>query len=214
MPFRGEGVKWWEGCVVLCYVENKKKQKVKLTVILICTPWILGCHLVTGDSITYTNITIHFPDNTKYLVEYIYSFSTTFLEVFLIFFKIELKIRFWIRWKKSWGPGCSFPCSWRKEELAYFRSTVHAVCRCSVNIKMIPLILLDFEDGSIVWRCLVLIRVLEWTKLANLLFSFISLHDLIAFSTTFLLHNEATFLNLQALTNFYFNFTNLAEVCS
>ena len=40
---------------------------------------------------------------------------------------------------------------------------------------------------------------------------FISLHDLIAFSTTFLLHNEATFLNLQALTNFYFNFTNLAE---
>ena len=40
---------------------------------------------------------------------------------------------------------------------------------------------------------------------------FISFHHLIASSTTFLLHNEATFLNLQALTNFYFNFTNLAE---
>ena len=34
---------------------------MKLTVILICTPWILGCHLVTGDSITYANITVHFP---------------------------------------------------------------------------------------------------------------------------------------------------------
>ena len=46
MTFRGgEGVKWWEDCDVLCYIENKIKKKVKLNVILNCTPWILGCHL-------------------------------------------------------------------------------------------------------------------------------------------------------------------------
>ena len=58
VTWRLGGVKWWEGCDVLWYVENKINKKVKLTVILICTSWILGCHLLAIRSPTLTSQSI------------------------------------------------------------------------------------------------------------------------------------------------------------